>query len=132
MALITCPECNKQVSSIAVSCPNCGYPIAASNPEGKVVIKICNGLAGIVKIFNTSTQQILWTGRAGQIAEFNITESTPIGIIWGLNKLSSKTVKAPTTIKQIVRAGEKYHLTWSKGFFTVDIVLNKVDVIDSE
>ena len=28
MALINCPECEKQVSDKAVSCPNCGYPIS--------------------------------------------------------------------------------------------------------
>ena len=27
MALITCPDCGKQVSSRATSCPNCGCPI---------------------------------------------------------------------------------------------------------
>ena len=27
MALITCPECGKQVSDKANSCPNCGYPL---------------------------------------------------------------------------------------------------------
>ena len=29
MALIDCPECSKQVSTAAKSCPNCGYPVAA-------------------------------------------------------------------------------------------------------
>lgn len=28
MALIICPECNKQVSDRANSCPNCGFPIS--------------------------------------------------------------------------------------------------------
>lgn len=28
MALITCPECGKEVSDTANNCPNCGYPIA--------------------------------------------------------------------------------------------------------
>ena len=28
MALINCPECSTRVSSSAVSCPKCGYPIA--------------------------------------------------------------------------------------------------------
>lgn len=28
MALINCPECGKQVSDVASSCPNCGYPIS--------------------------------------------------------------------------------------------------------
>jgi len=27
MALIECPECGKQVSDQAESCPNCGYPL---------------------------------------------------------------------------------------------------------
>lgn len=29
MALIKCPECGKEISDSAVSCPNCGTPIAA-------------------------------------------------------------------------------------------------------
>ena len=28
MALISCPECSKQVSSAAQQCPNCGYPLS--------------------------------------------------------------------------------------------------------
>ena len=27
MALIVCPECGKQVSDQAESCPHCGYPV---------------------------------------------------------------------------------------------------------
>ena len=39
MALITCPECGKQVSNLAPMCPNCGYPIASmnSNPSSEKV-----------------------------------------------------------------------------------------------
>ena len=29
MALINCPECKREVSREAVSCPQCGYPVAA-------------------------------------------------------------------------------------------------------
>jgi hypothetical protein len=32
MALISCPECRRQVSDRAASCPQCGYPIR-DNPE---------------------------------------------------------------------------------------------------
>ncbi len=28
MALISCPECEHRVSSYAVACPNCGFPLA--------------------------------------------------------------------------------------------------------
>lgn len=27
MALIYCPECKKQISNKAATCPNCGYPL---------------------------------------------------------------------------------------------------------
>ena len=30
MALITCPDCNKEISSSADSCPHCGRPMATS------------------------------------------------------------------------------------------------------
>lgn len=30
MSLINCPECGKQVSTMAISCPNCGYPLNKS------------------------------------------------------------------------------------------------------
>ena len=30
MALITCPECGKEVSDKATTCPNCGCPLQQS------------------------------------------------------------------------------------------------------
>lgn len=30
MALVNCPECEKQISSAAANCPHCGIPIAAA------------------------------------------------------------------------------------------------------
>lgn len=33
MALISCPECGKQISDKAVSCPNCGNPINQQNQQ---------------------------------------------------------------------------------------------------
>ncbi len=33
MALINCPECNKEISDKANSCPHCGYPIEAKINE---------------------------------------------------------------------------------------------------
>lgn len=37
MALITCPECNGQVSDKAVTCPHCGYPITLTETDSEVV-----------------------------------------------------------------------------------------------
>lgn len=33
MALINCPECNKEISDTARSCPHCGYKMKMMNPE---------------------------------------------------------------------------------------------------
>jgi len=32
MALINCPECNKEISDKAPACPGCGSPIAVAGP----------------------------------------------------------------------------------------------------
>jgi len=37
MALITCPECGKDVSTLATGCPSCGAPIHALMQEGNAV-----------------------------------------------------------------------------------------------
>ena len=33
MALINCPECGKEISDAAASCPHCGYPIKGPLPK---------------------------------------------------------------------------------------------------
>ena len=42
MALITCPECSKEVSDQASACPGCGYPIhsAASGEPEQVTVQL--------------------------------------------------------------------------------------------
>lgn len=35
MALINCPECNKEISDKASSCPNCGFPIQSQSFKPK-------------------------------------------------------------------------------------------------
>ncbi len=35
MALITCPECSRQISDKARACPGCGYPVESAKPERK-------------------------------------------------------------------------------------------------
>lgn len=35
MALINCPECNKEISTEATACPNCGYNIKKQNRKNQ-------------------------------------------------------------------------------------------------
>lgn len=59
MALITCPECSRDVSDIAIACPQCGYPISAfmttkRKPRGRGAKnkrkKLPNGFGSITEI----------------------------------------------------------------------------------
>jgi uncharacterized membrane protein YdbT with pleckstrin-like domain len=36
MALISCPECGKQVSTAAAACPGCGFPVAEKVASGQL------------------------------------------------------------------------------------------------
>lgn len=33
MAIIKCPECGKEISDKATSCPNCGFPLIKGQPK---------------------------------------------------------------------------------------------------
>lgn len=46
MALITCPECNGQVSDKAATCPHCGYPLGSSEREKEQLV---SELTGVLK-----------------------------------------------------------------------------------
>lgn len=52
--LITCPECNSQISNKALSCPHCGYPIVKTNTHKRKSkrMKLPNGFGQITEIKN--------------------------------------------------------------------------------
>lgn len=52
MALINCPECQKQISDQAQSCPQCGYPLARkAQPDFEFPFqKPLNELAGKITL----------------------------------------------------------------------------------
>lgn len=51
MALINCPECKKQISDKATSCPHCGFPLSSHNStnEGNDEINSKSNVQGIVE-----------------------------------------------------------------------------------
>ena len=56
MALIKCPECGKQVSSKAPTCPNCGAPIDSSYSKvkcpkcGSTNVKVISGSSKVISM----------------------------------------------------------------------------------
>ena len=125
MALISCSECGKQISSLAKSCPNCGCPIISS--VGMVSIKLPryeNSMFISTKIsILDDTNKTLWEGRQGQVAQFNVDK--PTNIIIKMNMANP--------IKGIVYANKKYACIQDTGIhWYATYYLTEVDLIDSD
>ena len=102
MALITCPECGKEISDRATSCPNCGFPInnAAYVPQQSITV-----------VENTAVAPIKCTRKIGpvQIDEnnrmFRIAGSIPVnGKQDGISKSIFKGMLAVSTMGMSVAA----------------------------
>ena len=126
MALIFCPECGRQVSDRAAACVNCGCPLAGLNPAGTVSVAV-NG-PGMVQmyIFDMGTGDILWTGRNGEVAKFNVNGETEISIIGSLEKRHPER-----GAKALVRGGRRYEYKMLQSFWGGKYVINEVDILDS-
>lgn len=114
MALITCPECSKQISEFAENCPNCGYPTLILINEVGIINEINNPFAsnrqywiqqgcGFTKHRKTQLHPLL------NISKDNILDLRPenearyvafIAIRWGFAKL---------TEDQILKATERFN-----------------------
>ena len=128
MALIKCPECGKEVSSLAAACPVCAYPISANNPCGPVWIKLMP-LGGKVQIINIDTKAVLWENRGGgEVARFEVDGPTKIGVSWGL--LGAGINEESITC---VKANERYEFKQVKNVWGIaHFKMLPVDVIDSD
>lgn len=64
MALIKCPECSKEVSNKAPSCPHCGTPIAAASDQTEtgVVLTTVQETSKKLKIHILISACLFWGG----------------------------------------------------------------------
>lgn len=69
MALITCPECGREVSDKAAACPYCGNPLK-ENPETEMSTKVDavsaaqkkNYLKYSLLLWDAPIQMLMWRG----------------------------------------------------------------------
>lgn len=133
LALINCPECGKEVSDKAKSCPNCGCPIEDSRPDGMVRIKMCALKAGFngkqEVTLSDSNGKTLWTGYVGQIAEVYFEGTTTIEVQYHLSLMhyggTCSGVVDPSK-------GKKYAVQVRQGIMKTVMEFQMVDVIDSD
>lgn len=131
MALIKCPECGKEISSLAKSCPNCGCPISETKTNSTVKIKLPNIELGTMGLFSSrkatvksSDGKVLWEGEHGQTAIFDISAPVKVTIYLGnwVNPFSG-----------IIKPGKKYNCVQDMGIhWKATYRLSEVDMIDSE
>lgn len=124
MALISCPECKKEISDKAKVCVHCGYPVQEGLKSGIVRIKIPIQLFSASKVIITDCAgQILWEGKHGQNAKFTIDEPTQIFIDLGTRD---------HIIESKVEPNCRYILIQEMGMrLRATFILSEVDVIDS-
>lgn len=81
MALINCPECNKEISDQVTNCPNCGYPLKKKESKaGKriiiavsviVVVILVSVLIFVANLFlNNNEKKAIRYFQEGQLEEF--------------------------------------------------------------
>ena len=131
MALIKCPECSKEISDKAASCPNCGCPVSEMSASGVVRIKMPTLELGLVGLFSSrdatvldSSNNVLWKGRHSENASFTITGETEIVIKLG---------RWANEIRGSVAPRKKYSLVQDLGaHMFATYTLTEVDLIDAD
>ncbi|MBU5311916.1 zinc ribbon domain-containing protein [Tissierella carlieri] len=137
MALISCPECTKEISDKVKACPHCGYPLVEDNIETqKVELTSVN-----VKIEEGKKKKIV-----GRLISFLIIISMLIGGIWLYNqekekkKIEEYTYNVDELIKimhaSVSKAEELLNLTYKVWYNTIyeesDSETDKYTQIDEE
>ena len=132
MALIKCPECSKEISNKANSCPHCGCPLSELITTGTVRIKMPNNIVeGWIGLFSSRKAEvkskygsILWQGKHGENASFTISEPTEIVINLG---------GWANPVTGIVYPKRKYSLVQDMGVHMFATYrLTEVDYIDAD
>ncbi len=82
MALIDCPECGRQVSSVAAACPECAYPVAAKTPPpaGPQTVSQPRKEKWWTLALSITARLVLGLGLMGS----GLGEDEPSGVIGGL------------------------------------------------
>ena len=134
MAMIKCPECGKDVSDKAKSCPHCGCPIESLSPSGTVKIKVSvlkapTGLNGNQTVSIFSNNNVIWEGNSGEVAELFFEGATNIKVKYHMSLMhyggECSGIVDPAKSK-------KYNVSARQGIMSTKLVLQPVDVFDSD
>ena len=126
MALIKCPECGKDVSDKAKSCPNCGCPIESSSGKVKIMIPTLKrsrvSPKQKVTVFRSIShnKEILWEGIAGDVAEIYFDRPAYIIIKYHSNLMAGGNECAGSIDPS---KSDRYTIFEREGFSSTELVL---------
>lgn len=131
MALINCPDCNTEVSDSAEKCPRCGRPIAKKEINKKVRIKIPVFTSTFLQVALNAevvaNGKVIWSGKSGNIASFEIDAPVQVTI----RTVGNKGLHNPVVGN--IEPGCKYSAVQDKGLhWKATWIITEVDMIDSE
>lgn len=92
VALIKCPDCGRDVSDRAESCPNCGCPVESSSGTVRIMLPVLvrqSIFAPNQKVTISFYDEILWEGVAGDVAEVYLEDAAFLTIKYHENLLLS-------------------------------------------
>ena len=141
MAMIQCPECGQTVSDKASNCLHCGAPLRGNKT---IKIKIPLFVTGwfsqkACEIELECDGKILWTGHAGQVAQFDVEEES-VSVRFLIKKAYTGhpfPFFRNFIIKGEVKQGKKYEIKNTRASLAFgdvtksDWAFSEVDVIDS-
>ena len=73
---MNCPECGKQVSDLAASCPGCGYPITKELKYVLVKLELADSTQSASIL--TENETVIWSGRSGEVAQIGLEGPTNV------------------------------------------------------
>ena len=126
MAIVSCPECGKQVSDRASACPNCGCPITEAQPSNVAKLYIAQhpNVPGCLVPIKHTDGRLLANARAGAV--FTITDMDR-PYTYNLCGTFGGTMLTVT-----LEPGKRYKATWGVGFFSPRLTsCYEVDIIDA-
>ena len=121
MAMILCEECERPISSAAVVCPFCGYPVTVSGPAECVSIKMPSRIDfSAPRFFHEPTVTILgnginWIGPMGATANLEIDRPRALTIVMGADVRIVETVVSPAGSYILEYGPEGWRLRESEG-----------------
>ncbi len=95
MALIRCPECNKEISDKATVCIHCGYPLDYQDKSKSYDVIFC----GFHNKYTSGKQQLILAGQLRQLLQIDLSTAAEIiksksyTLLKGLNEEQANWLK---------------------------------------